>query len=314
MRHILDGRQFTRDWLEGTLFPNTAELQLTHPGQLPQTLAGKRLFYLFYEPSTRTRVSFEMAAIMLGATVHGIDSQEEQVRAERLEDRVQVLNAYPFDFLLVRYHQEGGAARAAAVSNVPVINAGDGVGQHPTQALLDVYTLWRELGRIDGLRIALVGDLSYQRSTNSLAYVLALFSRLKLYLVSPQLLGMRDEVRDYLAHSGAQIEHVRDLRAIAHDVDVVYLTRAHSERLQHAQRFEDETGSYALDADVLRSLPPDARVLHPLPRGPELPAAMDNDPRIACFRQAANGLYVRMALLSLLAAERDSSLSRVTER
>jgi aspartate carbamoyltransferase catalytic subunit len=305
MRHILDGRQFTRSWLEDVLFPRTAELQQTHASRFPQTLKGKRLFYLFYEPSTRTRVSFEMAATLLGATVHGIDSQEEQVRAERLEDRVQVLNAYPFDFLLLRYHQEGGASRAAAVSKVPVINAGDGVGQHPTQALLDVYTLWRELGRIDGLRIALVGDLSYQRTTNSLAYVLALFTGLKLYLVSPQLLGMRDEVRQYLARSGAQIEEARDLRAIAHDVDVVYLTRAHSERLQHAQRFEGETGSYALDADILGSLPPDARVLHPLPRGPELPAAMDADPRIACFRQAANGLYVRMALLNLLAAEPD---------
>src|SRR6202011_6350712 len=157
-----------------------------------------------------------------------------------LEDRIRVLNGYPFDFLLLRYHLEGGASRASAVSNMPVINAGDGVGQHPTQALLDVYTLWRELGHLDGLRIALVGDLSYQRSTNSLAYVLSLFSGLKVYLVSPQLLKMRAEVRDHLARSGAQIEEVRDLRAVADDVDVVYLTRAHSERLEHAQRFEGE--------------------------------------------------------------------------
>jgi aspartate carbamoyltransferase catalytic subunit len=305
LRHILDARQFTREWLDEVLFPAALDLQQTPADLLGQPLAGKRLFYLFYEPSTRTRVSFEMAATLLGASVHGIDSQEDQVRAERLEDRIQVLNAYPFDFLLLRYHQEGGAARAAEVSRVPVINAGDGVGQHPTQALLDVYTLKRELGRLDGLRVALVGDLSYERSTNSLAYLLALFSDLTLYLVSPQLLRMRQEVRDYLEGSGAHIEEIRDLRVIASSLDVVYVTRAHTERLQHAQRFEVESGNYAIDTDLLAALPANARVLHPLPRGPELPAELDSDPRIACFRQAANGLFVRMALLTLLAEGRD---------
>jgi aspartate carbamoyltransferase catalytic subunit len=304
-RHILDARQFTRDWLEGVLFPSASELQQTPADRLSQPLAGKRLLYLFYEPSTRTRLSFEMAATLLGASVHGIDSQDDQVRAERLEDRIQVLNDYPFDFLLLRYHQEGGAVRAARVSKAAVINAGDGVGQHPTQALLDVYTLKRELGRLDNLRVALVGDLSYERTTNSLAYLLALFSGLKLYLVSPQLLRMRQEVRAYLEQSGARIEEVRDLRSIAFDLDVVYVTRAHTERLQHAQRFESEGGNYAIDAEVLASLPAEARVLHPLPRGPELPPELDDDARVACFRQAANGLYVRMALLSLLADNRD---------
>jgi aspartate carbamoyltransferase catalytic subunit len=302
LRHILDARQFTREWLEDVLFPAALELQQTPAEQFERPLAGKRLFYLFYEVSTRTRVSFEMAATLLGASVHGIDSQEDQVRAERLEDRIQVLNEYPFDFLLLRYHLEGGAARAAAVSRVPVINAGDGVGQHPTQALLDVYTLKRELGRLDGLRVALVGDLSYERTTNSLAYLLALFSGLKLYLVSPQLLRMRSEVREYLERSGSHVEEVRDLRAIASELDVVYLTREHTERLQHAQRFEAEGGgNYAIDDGLLSALPENARVLHPLPRGPELPPEFDADPRIACFRQAANGLYVRMALLALLA-------------
>jgi aspartate carbamoyltransferase catalytic subunit len=305
LQHVLDARQFTRDWLESVLFPAALQLQQTPVDRLGHPLAGKRLFCLFYEPSTRTRVSFEVAATLLGATVHGVESQEEQARAERLEDRIRVLNGYPFDFLLLRYHLEGGASRAAAVSNVPVINAGDGVGQHPTQALLDVYTLWRELGHIDGLRIALVGDLSYQRSTNSLAYMLALFKDLKIYLVSPQLLRMRDEVHEHLVRSGAHIEEVRDLRAVAPDVDVVYLTRAHSERLEHAQRFEADAGKYAVDDEVAASLPLGARVLHPLPRGPELPPELDLDPRIACFRQAANGLYVRMALLSLLAGEHD---------
>src|SRR5215216_2641540 len=192
LRHILDARQFHRQWLDTVLFPRAAELQETPPARLPSPLRGKRLFYLFYEPSTRTRVSFEMAASLLGAQVTGMDSHEHRPEDERLEDRIRVLNEYPNDFLLLRYHEEGGAQRAASVSHVPVINAGDGPGQHPTQALLDAYTLWREFGRIDGLRMALVGDLSYQPSTNSLAYLLSQFTGVKLYLVSPQLLRMRD--------------------------------------------------------------------------------------------------------------------------
>jgi aspartate carbamoyltransferase catalytic subunit len=300
-RHVLDARQFDRQWLDKILFPRAAELQTTKTERLPQSLAGKRLFYLFYEPSTRTRVSFEMAASLQGAIVTGMDSYEHRPEDERLEDRIRVLNEYPYDFLLLRYHEEGGASRAAAVSHVPVINAGDGPGQHPTQALLDAYTLWREFGRVDGLRIALVGDLSYQRSTNSLAYLLAQFKGVKFYLVSPQLLRMRDEVRDYLTGRGVEIEEVRDLRGIAGDLDVVYVTRAHSPRLEHARRFEGDAGWYTVDRELLRQLPEHARVLHPLPRGPELPTDVDDDPRVVCFRQAGNGLYVRMALLSLLA-------------
>jgi aspartate carbamoyltransferase catalytic subunit len=304
LRHILDARQFTRQWLEDVLFPASFELQQTPIERLGQPLAGKRLFYLFYEPSTRTRVSFEMAATLLGATVHGIDSHQELERDEALEDRIRVLNAYPFDFLLLRYHQEGGASRAAAVSNVPVINAGDGVGQHPTQALLDVYTLWREMGRLDGLRVALVGDLSYQRTTNSLAFLLSQFRDLTLYLVNPQLLPIRADVRDHLLQAGARVEEVRDLRTIADGLDVIYVTRAQTPRLEHARRFGGEAGWYTVDDSVLARLPAAARVLHPLPRGPELPTSVDGDSRVVCFRQAANGLYVRMALLSLLDAER----------
>jgi aspartate carbamoyltransferase catalytic subunit len=302
LRHVLDAREFSRDWLDGVLFPRAARLQGMPTSQLPKPLLGKRLFYLFYEPSTRTRVSFEMAASLLGASVTGMDSHEHKPEDERLEDRIRVLNEYPNDFLLLRYHEEGGASRAAAVSRVPVINGGDGPGQHPTQALLDAYTLWREFGRIDTLRVALVGDLSYQRSTNSLAYLLAQYREVNFYLVSPKLLRMRDEVREYLTASGAHVEDASDLRDVAADLDVVYVTRAQTPRLTHAQRFERASGWYTVDRDVLSRLPPGARVLHPLPRGPELPPEVDADPRVVCFQQAGNGLYVRMALLSWLAA------------
>jgi aspartate carbamoyltransferase catalytic subunit len=299
-RHVLDARQFRRDWLEQQLFPLARELQQTAKAELPRPLAGKSLFYLFYESSTRTRVSFETAMALLGGTTAGIDSQEHRPEDERLEDRVRVLNQYPYDFLLLRYHEEGGARRAAAVSSVPVINAGDGPGQHPTQALLDGYTIWSELGRLDSLHVALVGDLSYERTTNSLAYLLAQFGGIHLHLVSPHLLRMRDNVRDYLAEHGVETHETRDLRQIARILDVVYLTRAYSPRIEHARRFDDGAACYGLDAWVMEQLRDTAVVLHPLPRGDELPPSLDGD-RIACFRQARNGLAVRMALLSLLA-------------
>jgi aspartate carbamoyltransferase catalytic subunit len=303
LRHVLDARQFSRAWLDEVLFPLAAELQQTPRTDLPRTLSGKRLFYLLYEPSTRTRVSFETAVALLGGSVAGMDADEHRPDVESLEDRIRVLNEYPYDFLLLRSHEEGGAQRAAAVSRVPIINAGDGPGQHPTQALLDAYTLWREFGRIDGLRIALVGDLSYERTTNSLAYLLARYQDLSLYLVAPQLLRMRDEVRDYLAAHGVQLHEILDLRRVVDEVDVIYMTRAQSARFAHARRFDPQPGLFGIDADVLERLPPRARILHPLPRGEELPNAFDADPRIACFRQAGNGLYVRMALLTLLARE-----------
>jgi aspartate carbamoyltransferase catalytic subunit len=311
IRHIVDARQFSREWIEQTLFPLAAELQQTPTEHLAKTLASKRLFYLFYEPSTRTRVSFETAATILGAQVAGMDSHEHRADDERLEDRIQVLNQYPYDFLLLRYHEEGGASRAAAVSRVPLINAGDGPGQHPTQALLDAYTIWRELGRLDDLKLALVGDLSYQRTTNSLAYLLGHFRGLTVYLVAPQLLRMRHEVRTHLEEHGVKVVEMVDLRSIASELDVVYLTRAHSDRLSHATRFENRAVTYGVDADLLEILPRHARVLHPLPRGPELPPELDTDPRIACFRQAGNGLFVRMALLSLLATDNVNRTSMV---
>lgn len=303
VQHVLDARQFSREWIEGPLFSRARELQETPLNDVPKALAGKRLFYLFYEASTRTRVSFETAVTLLGGNAAGMESHELMPEDERLEDRIKVVNEYGYDFVLLRYHQEGGARRAADVSRAPVINAGDGAGQHPTQALLDAYTLWRELGRIDGLRVALVGDLSYERTTNSLAYLLARFSGIKLYLVSPHLLRIRDSLRSHLEESGTVLEEVRDLRSVASEVDVVYMTRAHSDRLEHARRFDEGAAHYSVDSSVMEQLSSHAIVLHPLPRGQELPAELDSDPRVACFRQAQNGLFVRMALLSMLAGE-----------
>jgi aspartate carbamoyltransferase catalytic subunit len=301
VQHVLEAQQFSREWLEGELFP-LAERFANGELAAQRPLRDRRLFWLFYEPSTRTRVSFESAMALLGGSVSGLEvsTHPDELVSERLEDRVRILNDYGYDFILLRYHQEGGARRAASVSNVPIINAGDGAGQHPTQAMLDVFTMRQEIGRLDGLKVALVGDLTFERSTNSLAYLLAKFDDLRLYLVSPETLRIRSDVREYLDERDVRYKELRDLREVAGALDVVYVTRAHSGRLQHALRFDSAEVSYTITKEVMELLPERAIIMHPLPRGDELPPELDDDPRIACFRQARHGLAVRMALLCLL--------------
>lgn len=298
--HILDARQFSPTWLLETLFPLVDTMRSIHALGDSRVLSGRRLFYLFYQPSTRTRLSFESAMTLLGGTVSGLEPYREEVDDETLEDRIRVLNCYDYDAILLRYHEEGGAARAAAVSGVPVINAGDGPGQHPTQALLDAYTLHRELGRLEDLNVALVGDLTHERTVNSLALILSTCPNVRLRFVSPPTLRIRPELREELTAAGVAFEESTDLATVAPEVDAIYLTRAHTPRMTMAQRFNAASETYRIDAAMLQAMRPDTVVLHPLPRGPELDPSLDADPRIACFRQAANGLFVRMALLSLL--------------
>ena len=301
-RHVLDGRQFSPEWLLEELFPRADLMREVHALGDSRLMTGRRLFYLFYQPSTRSRVSFESAMTLLGGTVSGIDvpREERERNDEPLEDRVKVLTSYGYDVLLIRYHEEGGARRAAAVSSVPVINAGDGDGEHPTQALLDAYTILRELGRLDHLEVAFVGDLTYERSVNSLADLLAKLPNVRLRFVSPSTLGLRPSVRDRLTACGAIFDEIDDLDAVAPTADVIYVTKAHSDRMAMAQRFEATPRSYQINTELLGTMKASSIVLHPLPRGPELAVGLETDPRVACFRQAENGLFVRMALLTLL--------------
>lgn len=300
--HILNAEQFSREWLLEELFPRTDLMREIHRLGDSRLLTGRRMLSLFYQASTRTRISFESAMTSLGGTTSGIEvTREARERDdEPLEDRVRVLCSYGYDVLVIRYHEEGGASRAAAVSTVPVVNAGDGEGQHPTQALLDAYTIHRELGRLDDLEIALVGDLTYERSVNSLAELLARVPGVRLRFVSPETLKLRPAVRERLSAAGADFEERDNLEDVLGSADVIYLTRAHSDRMTMAQRFATEPRSYVVDAGVLGRMKERAIVLHPLPRGPELAFGLESDPRVACFRQAENGLYVRMALLTLL--------------
>ena len=218
-----------------------------------------------------------------------------EIEGEQVEDSIRIIGAY-CDAIVIRHHEAGGATRAAKVSSVPIINAGDGDGgQHPTQALLDLYTIYRERP-IDGLSVAFIGELDRGRTVRSLAYLLAKFERMKIFFVSPLDMQMKPDILNYLDRHGVRYELESEVDRVVGEVDVVYQTRIRPERAASIRK----PLRYAIDSTVLQKMRPDAMILHPLPRTVELDKTVDDDPRAMYFRQAANGLYVRMALLSML--------------
>ncbi|MGE5049567.1 MAG: aspartate carbamoyltransferase, partial [Deltaproteobacteria bacterium] len=251
---------------------------------------------LFYRPSTRTRFSFEAAMHRLGGRVLSTDhaqSFSSEIEGEQVEDSIRIIGQYA-DVIVIRHHDEDGARRAAEVSPVPVINAGDGNGgQHPTQALLDLYTIYRERP-LGGLSVALIGELDRGRTARSLAYLLAKFERVKIYFVAPPEMQMKPDILEYLERHGVRYELEADINKVIGEVDVIYQTRIRPDRAADAQRMR-----YAIDSRVLGKMKGDAIILHPLPRTVELDKTVDSDPRVRYFAQAANGLYVRMALLTM---------------
>ena len=258
---------------------------------------------LFYEPSTRTRFSFETAMYRLGGSVISTENAAEfssVAKGETLEDTVRILNGYA-DVLVIRHYEVGSAKRAASVSRIPVINAGDGAGQHPTQALLDLYTIHKEIGSIDGLRIAMVGDLAQGRTVRSLTYLLSKFQNIRIYFVAPPLLKMKEDILDHLRERNVWYTEETDLDKVLPEVNVVYQTRIQKERFgDRIADYEKCRGVYVINSRSLRLMKADAIVMHPLPRLDEIAMEVDSDPRAAYFRQAQNGLYVRMALLSMV--------------
>jgi aspartate carbamoyltransferase catalytic subunit len=253
---------------------------------------------LFYAPSTRTRLSFEAAMHRLGGRVISTEHARafsSEMEGEQVEDSIRIIGSYS-DIIVIRHHEEGGARRAAQVSPVPLLNAGDGDGgQHPTQALLDLYTIHRERP-LNGLSVALIGELDKGRTARSLAYLLAKFERVKMFFVSPPETRMKSDILAYLEEHGVQYEQESDLNRVVGEVDVIYQTRIRPERLRDRASLKD----YTIDSSVVRRMKPDALILHPLPRTVELDKSVDDDPRALYFRQAKNGLYVRMALLTML--------------
>lgn len=297
LSHVIESQQFTLPLLMD-LFQRSRGMErvVTRGGTLEYQ--NKILANLFYQPSTRTRFCFEAAMYRLGGRVLSTEQAaafSSEVAGEQVEDSIRIIANYA-DVIVVRHPQAGGAKRAAQVSPVPVINAGDGEGgQHPTQALLDLYTIYRERP-LTGLSVAIVGELDRGRTARSLAYLLAKFDRVKIFFVAPPELQMRPDILEHLDEHGVKYELESDVQRVIGEADVIYQTRIRPERVTEAHGAR----RYAIGAELLRKMKPDALILHPLPRTVELDKAVDSDPRALYFRQAANGLFVRMALLTML--------------
>ncbi|KAG2682364.1 hypothetical protein I3760_11G188000 [Carya illinoinensis] len=300
---VIEAQQFNRDIL-GAIFEvanDMEKIENNYPGS--QILKGYLMATLFYEPSTRTRLSFESAMKRLGGEVLTTENAREfssAAKGETLEDTIRTVEGYS-DIIVMRHFESGAARRAAAIAGIPIINAGDGPGQHPTQALLDVYTIEREVGKLDGIKVALVGDLANGRTVRSLAYLLAKYQDVRIYFVAPDVVKMKDDIKNYLTSQGVEWEESSDLMEVASECDVVYQTRIQKERFgERLDLYEEARGKYIVDQAVLDVMQKHAVVMHPLPRLDEITVEVDRDPRAAYFRQAKNGLYIRMALLKLL--------------
>lgn len=262
---------------------------------------GKILANLFFEPSTRTRLSFESAMYRLGGKVLGFaDAEATSVKkGEVLSDTVKMASSYS-DIIAIRNPLEGAAKVAADVSAVPVINAGDGGHQHPTQTLLDLFTLLKEKGRIDGLSIGLFGDLKYGRTVHSLAYALSLFSGVKVYCISPAQLKMPGYIISRAAENGISISEHEDIGEVISKLDMLYGTRIQKERFGSEKEYLDVKGGYVIDKKIMSQAKKDMILMHPLPRIDEIAYEVDSDPRAVYFKQAAYGVPVRMALIALM--------------
>ncbi len=264
-------------------------------------LPGQILATVFYEPSTRTRLSFESAMVRLGGAVLSVENANESssaTKGESIEDTARMLQGYA-DVIAMRHPEPGMPERASRVVDVPVINAGDGAREHPTQALLDLYTIQHELGQIDDLHIAIVGDLKYGRAPRSLAMLLRETRGTQVTFLAPPTVPVGADITSALTEAGVSFREASSFDAIA-GADVIYQTRIQRERFADQASYEKSRGYYVIDQTVMDGLKRESIVLHPLPRVDEIDPAIDEDPRAAYFRQAENGVYVRMALLDEL--------------
>lgn len=301
MDHVLSAHQFEPEQLEEIFkLADTMQKQAEQNGKkLTETHQGCVAAMLFYEPSTRTRISHETAALKLGIGVTGTENAGEfssAIKGETLEDTIRTISAYA-DLIVLRHPEKGAANRAAAVGSVPIINAGDGAGEHPTQALLDLYTIRRKHGKLTSLRVVIGGDLKHGRTARSLALLLSKYSDNHITFVSTPELQIDKDIKDHLSQSGVSHSETDDVFEAVRDADVVYWTRLQKERLENPI----SGGNFVIDQAVLQAMSKQAIIMHPLPRVDEISAEVDEDPRAVYFtQQVGNGLYVRMALMDML--------------
>ena len=310
--HIIDTRQFKRDWVEKVLFPLADKMERMFANRLCNTLlAGKEMISLFVAESTRTRASFEISMRRLGGQViFGSEAAKHfssmaKGKDESLEDTIITLSEYGADVVVLRHSEEGGAERAAAVSDIPIINAGDGPGQHPTQALLDLYAISKHKRKIDGISVAMMGGLAGNRAVCSLAYQLAEYD-VNIYFVSPEDKKIKPGIKEYLSKRGIWYAEVKDIREIAHLIDVFYQTRTQTNLGTEVwDRTDENHGFTTINKQVLDLAKPDSIILHPLPCTSEIiRAEVDSDPRAVYLKtknnkmsQVKGGLYIRAGLL-----------------
>ena len=295
---IVSVSQFDREKLD-YIFKVAHEMRVMVEGfGSADLLQGKILANLFYEPSTRTSSSFMAAMLRLGGQVIPINNVQYSsvTKGESLPDTVRTLESYS-DIIVIRHPEVGAAATAAHYASKPVINAGDGVGEHPTQALLDQFTIIEELGRVDGLKVAMVGDLKYGRTVHSLTKLLVNYD-VEFSFVSPEILQMPEDVLDVVRTGGHTVQLTDDVRNVIGEVDVLYVTRVQKERFTDLAEYDRVRDHYVIDEELMTQAKERMIVMHPLPRVNEIAYAIDNDPRAAYFRQMRNGMYIRMALLA----------------
>ena len=296
---ILSVSQFTREKLKYIFAVAEQMRETVRRAGSTDLLRGKVLACLFYEPSTRTSSSFIAAMARLGGSVIPITQgvQFSSVsKGESLPDTIRTLECYA-DAIVLRHPEVGSAKIAADYARKPIINAGDGVGEHPTQALLDLFTIKEELGRIDGLKVAMVGDLKYGRTVHSLTKLLCLYD-VELSFVSPEILRLPMDLMNEVKARGIPVRETYDVADVIEEADVLYVTRVQKERFADLSQYDQVKDYYEITPELMRRAKERMIVMHPLPRVGEISYAIDDDPRAAYFRQVENGLYIRMALLA----------------
>ena len=293
MKHVLSADQYDRESLN-EVFDLTNKIK-NHPKEYSNKLSDKIIAVMFYEPSTRTRLSFETAALKLGAkiiTTENAGSSSSASKGETIQDSVCVIAGYA-DALVMRHKSETSAVEAASVNKIPILNGGAGKGEHPTQALLDLYTIREKIGHLDNLKVAILGDLVNGRTIHSLIQLLALYDNIQIFGLSKEAFALPQKYIDMLKQKNIEYIKCYSFEDLPKDLDVMYHTRIQSER------FEGDFGKeeFIVDQKVLDMFSENLILLHPLPRVNEISTEVDDDPRACYFEQAHNGLWVRMALL-----------------
>ena len=306
MRHVISVQDFSVEEITSVLDRAEEMVAIARGLEVSEALKGKVLACIFYEPSTRTRLSFETAMSRLGGAVIGFAGPEATsvVKGETLADTIRMVSAYA-DAVVLRHPREGAARLAAEFSDVPILNAGDGAGQHPTQTLLDLFTIRTEMGRLNGLNISLVGDLRYGRTVHSLAIALAKLGN-TINLVSPEGLEMPGEVVGFLKDTGRFGHACHSPEEVIAETDILYATRIQKERFPDPMEYEKVAGVYRVDPELVERGPDHMIIMHPLPRVNEITPEVDRLPQAKYFVQAFNAVPVRMALLSMVIGGRQN--------